>query len=35
MYYIYNPIGQKRFQCRGIILWTIHDAPGLKHFCGM
>ena len=35
MYDICKPIGQKRFQCRGILLWTIHDAPGLTHFCCM
>jgi hypothetical protein len=35
MYDICKPIGQKRFQCLGILLWTIHDAPGLTHFCGM
>jgi hypothetical protein len=35
MYDIYNPIGKKRFQCHGIILWTIHDAPRLTHFFGM
>jgi hypothetical protein len=35
MYDIYKPIGQKRFQCRGTLLWTIHDSPGLTHFCGM
>jgi hypothetical protein len=32
---ICKPIGQKRFQCLGILLWTIHDALGLTHFCGM
>ena len=35
MYDIYKPIGKNRFQCRGIILWEIHDALGLTHFCGM
>ena len=35
MHDICKPIEQKRFQCRGILLWTIHDAPGLTHFCGM
>jgi hypothetical protein len=35
MYDICKPIGKKIFQCRGILLWTIHDAPGLTHFCGM
>jgi hypothetical protein len=35
MYDICKPIGHKRFQCRGILLWAIHDAPGLTQFCGM
>jgi hypothetical protein len=35
MYDICKPIGNKRFQCCGIILWTIHDDLGLTHFCGM
>ena len=35
MYDICKPIGQKRFQLRGMFVWTIHDAPGLTHFCGM
>jgi hypothetical protein len=32
MYGICKPIGQKRFQCHGILLWTIHDSLGLTHF---
>jgi hypothetical protein len=35
MYGICKPIREKRFQCRGILLWTIYDASGLTHFCGM
>ena len=35
MYDITKPIKQKRFQCRGMLVWTIHDAPGLTHVCGM
>ena len=35
MYDITKPINQKTFQCHGMIIWTIHDAPGLTHFCGM
>ena len=35
MYDISRPIGQKQFQFHGILAWTIHDAPGLTHFCGM
>jgi hypothetical protein len=33
MYDICKPIEEKKF--RGILLWTIHDAPGLTHFCGI
>ena len=35
MYDIGKTIGEKNFKFRGILLWTIHDAPGLTHFCGM
>jgi hypothetical protein len=35
MYDICKPIGEKKFKFSGILLWTIHDAPGLTHFCGM
>ena len=35
MYDICKPIGEKKFKLCGIILWTIHDAPGLTHVCGM
>jgi hypothetical protein len=35
MYDISRPMGQKLFQFHGIISWTIHDAPGLTHFCGI
>ena len=35
MYDICKPIGEKKFKFRGIRLWTIHDALGLTHFCGM
>jgi hypothetical protein len=35
MYNISRPIGQRRFQFHGILSWTIHDAPGLTHFCGI
>ena len=35
MYDITKPIKHKRFQCRGILIWTMHDAQGLTHFCGM
>ena len=35
MYDISRPIGQTQFQFHGLLAWTIHDAPGLTHFCGM
>ena len=35
MYEIARSMGQKQFQFYGILAWTIHDAPGLTHFCGM
>ena len=35
MYDISIPIGKRRFQFHGILGWTIHDAPGLTHFCGI
>ena len=35
MYDITKPIKKKRFQCRGMLVWTIHDAPGLTRFFGM
>jgi hypothetical protein len=35
MYDICKPIGEKKFKLCGILLWTIHDAPGLTNFCGM
>ena len=35
MYDICKPIGEKKFKFCGILLWTIHDAHGLTHFCGM
>ena len=35
MYDICKPIWEKKFQFRGIIVWKIHDALGLTHFCGM
>jgi hypothetical protein len=35
MYDICKPIREKKFKFRGILLWTIHDSPGLTHFCGM
>ena len=35
MYDISRPIEQRRFQFHGILGWTIDDAPGLTHFCGI
>ena len=35
MYDICRPIGQRQFQSHVMLVWTIHDAPGLTHFCGM
>ena len=35
MYDISIPIGKKKFQFHGILPWTIYDAPGLTHFCGI
>ena len=35
MYDVYKPIRQKEFQFHGILVWKIHDAPGLTLFCGM
>jgi hypothetical protein len=33
MYDIHKPM--KKFKLCGILLWTIHDALVLTHFCGM
>ena len=35
MYDVSRPIGQRQFQFHAMLAWTIHDAPGLTHFCGM
>ena len=35
MYDISRPIGHRQFQFHAMLVWTIHDAPGLTHFCGM
>jgi hypothetical protein len=32
---ICKPIGEKKFKFHGILLWKIHDAQGLTHFCCM
>ena len=35
MYDISRPIGQKQFKFHAMLVWKIHDALGLTHFCGM
>jgi hypothetical protein len=35
MHDICKPIEEKIFKFRGILLWTIHDAPRLTHFRDM
>ena len=35
MYDISRPIGHGHFQFHAMLVWTIHDAPTLNHFCGM
>ena len=35
MYDISRPIGERQFQFLAMLVWTIHDALGLKHFSGM
>jgi hypothetical protein len=35
MYDICKPIGENKFKFRGILLWTIHDAPRLGNVFGM
>ena len=35
MYDISRLIGHWKFQFHAMLVWTIHDAPGLTHFCGM
>ena len=32
---ISRQLGKRRFQFNGILGWTIHDSPGLTHFCGI
>ena len=33
MYDVSIPIRQSQFQFHAMLVWTIHDAPGLTHFC--
>ena len=35
MYDVSRPKGQRQFQFHAMLVWTIHDALGLTHFCGM
>ena len=35
MYDISRPIGERQFQFYTMHVWTIHDALGLTHFCGL
>ena len=35
MYDISRPIGERQFQFRAMLEWTIHDAPRLTQFCAM
>ena len=34
MYDVSKPIQQTKIQFHAMLVWTIHDAPGLTHFCG-
>ena len=35
MYDVSIPIQQRQFEFHAMIVWTIHDAPRLTHFCGL
>jgi hypothetical protein len=36
MYDISRPVGaQREFKFHAMLVWTIHDAPGITHLCGM
>ena len=35
MHDLCKSIRDKEFQLCGILVWAIHDAVGLTHFCGM
>ena len=34
MYDISRPIQKRQFQFHAMVVWKIHDAPGLTQFCG-
>ena len=35
MYDVSRTIRQRKFQFHAMLVWTIHDAPRLTHFCGL
>jgi len=35
IYDVFRPIQQRQFQFHAMLVWTIHDASRLTHFCGM
>ena len=35
VYDVSRPMRQRQFQFHAMLIWTIHDAPGLTHFCGL
>ena len=35
MYDVSKPIQQRQFQFHAMLVWTIHDALGLTHFCSL
>ena len=34
MYDVSKLIRQRQFQFHAMLVWTIHDAAGMTHFCG-
>ena len=32
MYDVSRPIRQRKFQFHAMLVWIVHDAPGLTHF---
>ena len=35
MYDVSRTIRQRKFQFHAMVVWTLHDAPGLTQFCGL
>ena len=35
LYDVSRQIWQRQFQIHAMVVWTIHDAPGLTQFCGL